>query len=1023
MNNQHMNGIPTVRQYGARYKVGISNLAIDHSSGLVYIHPEKYIKGHVDKTNTIYVNYDRLPAGLRRHFEADGNRETGKGNFQKWFIEQIEDRITNETIFQPGDEILGLHKEGAIDHSFFRNTSVNCPMRLTKIKKGFLSNQSDKGFGIFQGEVMKIQIGTRIDMISQYYKLRIDGLKGTTVPVPFKFYTSLEGQEEVKVDYDLLCPFEALKGRLSHLQLFSYGVGGAGISAKQGKLFLPNPPEGMPESIDVTKGEGPVYDWVKANTQDYWVEYTLAKAEYRMLLQTRAGHIAALGEVVTEQHDQVVIGEDKNTVTIREKSQIIWGEMVAEVEISTPRENSGTSSLTMEMVASATLQNKDLGESLNHHSESYRAQVEGIIEMLLNQAPAGAPEFSIDLPSGRQELKKALGNVQAMNDGQVLSRLAQRFPQGVVLKGSSQKGGKEVSLYLQGSCIRSMSTIVGGVADGIAKDIAALFVYLADPAQSGVDQAAYSKLSMISAGVNTWLSKAIKSQSLMKRMGKSYPHAAVGSKVRTSANFGFLNHEEGELPRIAINSQCGTLRLLAKGPDGKVPEEYCEVVPMDAPGISEGTVELEDGKGKLVFNPFLMDGAKISIMRSPMPMQTVTTLVVNEEVDAVLDVAHVLVLPCVWGPANEGDTDGDGIVLLNVSVHGLSYAACLAMNKHIMGIVGYKVAYGLNPEQWPIAEFCSYAEKWGKKAVHWGFLSAEAEAKMVAKVPYVTVFPAIKDQRSKVLVSQHYSRCVGLAYNICVALTHQTLSAVSQGQDAVVLHMATVIAWRLLYEGLGLGGYSPKGRKFFALLRIATGSVASGKDLRTATYQLVNKEETLEEPQWETDNGLQPAWIEKTTPIAMQVNLLPDLIDLMGIGHLGKAASPVIVALVDAAALAQNWGAVEGGKNRVRYMSEGQVREAMSFGAVRRALGQGYDPAGMRELENANRDDEGGDEDQILPRSIIRGLMDAKFNLQPWVADYLHCPWLRVALERAIRVHTKAENYLFALAQCEDTDY
>ena len=1004
--------IDAVRQYGARFQVGISNLSVDHSSGLIYIHPERFIRGSLTKTETVYINYDRLPGGLRTFFEQGKGEDFGKTQFLKWVHDQVE--AAKGHVFEPGDEILGLHKVGAIDVTFLRNTTVNQPLKIVSIKSPLTPIKG--GFGLFKGEVMKMQLTMELDVTSQYWKLRNDGIKGTTVPVPFKFFLSANGTEEQVVSYDLLFPFEALKGRLAHLQLFSYANKGGAVSVKKGELYVNNT-EKYPNPINLEKGDNEIYTWVKAETITYWVEYALAKVEYSLMLKSR-GHIATSSDLVDDTTDMVLLSEHEDYVILREKTQILWGEMVCEVEISTPRENSGHSSLTLEMIAASTLQSKKLGESLNTHSVKYRKGVEGVIDMLLNKAPETAPTFRVDTASGRTALMKALGKVDDMNDGRLLSRMADVYPDGVVLEGHSQKGDRKCAMYFHPQTTRSMSTIIGGVAEGFAKDIAAMMIYMANPAESGVDQAVYSKLCVLRASMETWLSKAIQSQGILKRMGRSYPSAAAGSKVRTAANFAFLNHKEGELPKVALNSNCGVLKLLAKLPSGEINPDYCDKVERKGfKGRADGHVIEDSVTYALVFNSSKMNGAKIAASRSPMPMMTACELVLGEEVDAVLDVAHVLILPSVWGPSNEGDTDGDGIVLLNLDVHGLSLEDCLAMNKHPLGMVGYKVAYGNDPANWPIAEFCSYDEKWGKKAVHWGFLPEEKERAIVKKYPYITVLSAKKDEDSKRLVSSHYRGCVGTAYNICVVLTHKTLSAMASGENSVKLQMAMAIAWRLVYEGLGLGGYTPNSRKFFKLLSVGTFPGKAG--FANAVYRLVSREATPDNPEWETDGGLQPDWVNDTTASGQKLPLVSEMVKLMELEHI-KSAEAIVVELLSANRMAQDWKAIETAKQRTGNMDLVTQQEAMAYGAIRRALGQGWDPAGYSQLEAENTEEM--DSESVMPRSLLRSVMTGD-SLSEWVSGHLTCSWVRDALAMACRVHCKVENYIFAMNQDEDTDY
>lgn len=169
----------------------------------------------------------------------------------------------------------------------------------------------------------------------------------------------------------------------------------------------------------------------------------------------------------------------------------------------------------------------------------------------------------------------------------------------------------------------------------------------------------------------------------------------------------------------------------------------------------------------------------------------------------------------------------DGISLLNLTKHGFDLPRALRMNESLMGPRGYDFMYG---SELPVYEFSSYEDKWGTKK------SLTIWAKPIAHLMSVEAYGS-----GAIKVSSHYKFNVGTSYAMCSQLVFAAANALytnAPAEEMDNLVKACVVAWRGVYEGLGLSGYTPDASRFFELLRYTAYSHVDG------TIKLVNDELT-----------------------------------------------------------------------------------------------------------------------------------------------------------------------------------
>jgi hypothetical protein len=227
------------------------------------------------------------------------------------------------------------------------------------------------------------------------------------------------------------------------------------------------------------------------------------------------------------------------------------------------------------------------------------------------------------------------------------------------------------------------------------------------------------------------------------------------------------------------------------------------------------------------------------------------------------------------------------------------------VNEHLFRLGGYDLLYGATKH--PVAEWFMRAEKKKKPLGDIVVASRTGEEMCLIR------------QR----VSSHYIGNVGLAYNICTALTLKCTNAWAEYDDAdkrpgfKSLQHATNVAWRRLYEDMGLSGYTPEAATLFNGLRFGV----SGK------LSL-------------TDDGYpSPAGPEATRQVATHEWVAGRLDETLSVG----------AWLVRGQQLASTWGYVErNGLDELPAWRQPILREAVAWGALRR-LGQGRDDVDVQD--------------------------------------------------------------------------
>jgi hypothetical protein len=331
-----------------------------------------------------------------------------------------------------------------------------------------------------------------------------------------------------------------------------------------------------------------------------------------------------------------------------------------------------------------------------------------------------------------------------------------------------------------------------------------------------------------------------------------------------------------------------------------------------------------------------------------------------------------------------------------------------AYNSSKMGPKGYEVVYPDLKSQ-NDAEFINFKDKWNKKA-----------PSVWANKPFITVILLESYLRAARLVAEHYLSAVGRFYNMCVVLTHYAYIRQHQGKDTAIVEEALAVVWRLLYEGLGLAGWTPPARLFLALLVAAAGNLNKNPGDPKFTVEEDGDWEDGGYPKW-WGKGLKPKAPRHDTPSNQQKGAIPYMINLMVIDHLPKAKQ-ITKLLIWSCKVSMDWSAIEKGQSRVAFMEESEIQTAAVYGALRRA-DQGADNAGFEELaaldayQDVAQNGYDGPE-PVLPQSCIRKVINEDSGLlEDWAKAILgNHPLLCETLETAAITHSKIEDYLHGLS-------
>jgi hypothetical protein len=732
------------RTKGALKKTAYTNsILLTAGSGNATINPKSTFTYSVDKK-------EKSPF----HFSLLGAAALNNPKVQGAFIEGLMNKMNSlrGEQFEPGAVIASVN---GID--LIRNSEVAATVELinTTIKRSVIDEN-------------EIEIIAHVRMMgeSQFVKTRRFATKFTTTPYAVKGLSQ---------EWEIILNNECTKGQGALLEMFANATGERYVNNSTGEFVTP---EG--DVINLLEENNAFQQWKESNAKQETITVTIAKSVFNNIKRFAESEFTVISETAT-------------TVTVSETVTVIYGELVYDVEISTPLESISKSNLTLESASAVYLQSPRLGDIFFKEALAKASQYADLANRF-----AGADKDSldvIDLDSDEDYglFIEAVGNVGELTQKQLLLHLSSVFPNGVIFYA----GKTELSLNFTVAANFGSFNPVNGSA---ARENAQIVNFLVDAIENGASNAKSLAVQAKYAFAKI-LNTAVDSKKVLKKPTRS--GKLVYGKVRTGFH-PLLNTNDG-IPNIVLNENCPIVRFLG-----------------------------------------VKDGDFVGFARTPMPFLGGARIVLTN-LRSVVDVAHALVDPYVWHMLNEGDTDGDGIALINLSAKGIEFTKeeIIALNNSLMGMGGYEFLYGQNV---PFADFMSVKDKYGKKdpAGKVTMIASSIKNPDCAKESLIPLTPEVLgDFASR--VANHYKTAVGTAYGICSKLIFHAADEAAKGDTPRLQQLieASLISWRLLYEGLGLSGYSREASQVFSFLNMASVDTKGGITGRAQVSIIADKVDVI----------------------------------------------------------------------------------------------------------------------------------------------------------------------------------
>lgn len=988
--------------------------------GVSLINPDYELNCQLDKSEKLLFHLDTQPKSIRAKVEYPVNgRQDVKGyanalNIFKGLVTETIEPLIGKTFRY--DDLIYMGFGVKLMH---RN--MNQPMTL----KSFTIEDAPFNKGSFF-----VKLKFELHVKSSWKKLRGYGVKATLVPWDV-MDVQFEGMEDVVVMHSM----SGLKGKPLDLVGFSHAVGGSELNIHQGTI-TPTSGKFEGKAFDITKNNCVVDKWRNTNTKVVNISFDYSVSEWEFIKacdEAKGAHLQPDYDVIS------VVEVDEDTVRITARIEMLIAEMPLNIEVSLPEESSGKTQLTPEMLSVLTLQNRSVGEIMVGKGDLKRKAIIQLLKMMEGQAPEGTPVLKLQDLSTLKDLQESFGLEGLVgNDSEVIRAWSRKFPNGVVLTTAGEKAAH--SQYIDFPAVMGISTYVGGSGDGVSHSICQFLRWV--PSQAGVtsfEGNIHQEFALLCGSLKGWFITQLASKNLRKKMTAGLKGTAYGAKVRTIA-LPELSHDGDApncIPKAGMNPNDDILWDMAKNAQGKVEFKYCATIEPEELTEEQRIVGyvLQDEEGKkyttrfikegnldtvvslLVFDGYKMNEEYISLFRTPMPMQGGVELVITPKVG----VGHVALLMHVWAAFNEGDSDGDniGIVPLFHYYDALGYdsvqryEATLAMNTHLMGMAGYALCYGDDWSNWPCEEFCSFADAWGKKK-----LFIEPGSKLEAMLNKKGILPYVRpaavgtwigaqddvSSHSKSNVSKSYNLAV-IAVNLSLNLQYQVWEGDTskETQEKLDDAMATcAVCWRLIYEGMGLAGFSPEAKKWFNLLNMS----AWGSE-------------------WTTTATGNPTFPNASTPKEKRYSFTEALVEGLGLKGMASSVGRLLVkfsSLIADAKAIENPGQSSSYAKRYEEISANPSRltEAVTR-RVQRLCSQGVDGSLDRQLESAGAEDEGDEGDDSTPgaQSCVRIFVDGAMSR---IEGVIVCPWQQDILRKAAAFMLRSQRLVAASAASDRDD-
>ena len=968
-----------LHQTGVRLRTCVAKTTLNYGSGPAAVRPNLKFETVVKKTGLkAKLVWLRFSKQMRDFFTKKGEEAGlgGKGKhagmeYLKYRVtEQAQQLIDEGDTFFPHQVIMNIAYDSVKKQVLLKNNMLNQPIKLV-------------GFDIFEdtpkegqtSQWFEIDFTVELRDESPIKKFRNDFVKLTTLRQPMCWFDENMNQLHNWGGVDICLNNETVKGRSIEMAMFVIAFGGGYLQPSEGKLFL-NKPEECPYLSDEERENGidllgeidekgknilsnptAIHRWVQDHKEVRYITVNMAKREWEYFSTC---HDRSYFESVVDRGDYV---------EITEKIDCLIGDYFYAVELSTPLENTGRSSLTIQQLANIGVADKKLAEDIFAASKEYRDTTMSLVTMLTGADSKSLPLVNISRSKVRARLQKDIGSIDGLSDSAIISKFSSLFPNGIRLAATSSMTGADMVVVVNFDVLRTMTEFIGGAAKGISQSVCSLLHFvLTCESDSSIDGTIFGYVKLIKEALRSWFAAVQDSKALFKRVAQT-AKVLVGGKVKTSYN-PILNHQEDELPKVILHPGCDIVRELCKDEKGRIHPDYIN----------------EEGK----FCPDALQGKIVGLMRTPMVMLGCFQVILHPHVG---DIGHAQLLAYLWSQLTEGDSDGDGINLINLSSFGVDYERASKINGSVVSFRGYQFVYGPDSKDHPYAEF-SNPEDCIKK----GFDN---------QIPYMTRIPTGNYIEACEKIQYHYRSAVGIAYGIASVLSFKTLDLLYKfGEGSLEYKLqrsANVVTWRILYEGLGLSGWSANAERFFYLLGALTfttkGSLTKDDEGNVSKFI----------PEYKCKNG---ELIEDVLPLLVELSELGYIPE--GMPDKAEAARKAIFRrILDANKVRIGFGAITRNSNWKKYIKPEHKNEYSIFGALREAS-RGFDSVGSNSFHAM---DEEMDGDETISESLFNIVLRKKL----W--ENLSCQWLATALRESALVHDMMNHYKYTQEKMDEEGF
>jgi hypothetical protein len=926
---------------GQLVKVAMTNTTLCRGSGVAVLNPDFFFFYGVDKKLKGRVNYNELTGEALAKYAAVPSKD--HGNFYA-FLEDVKavlSAIPKDKVFGPGEIIAEFDFGGKKPHVLFKNKTHNQSFMVT----GFNVKLPKISEGDYRPVYSGLELNVKAVKKTRFAKLRGLGIKATTL-VDLNDQWFDEKGNKVGYPADVIFNNETRKGQASCLAMYAHSnpnIKTAVVEGDDEGCFLKvTYQDSSVDYIDLMDPMNVVAKWVNSSTKKMKLRSSMPRFEYDQSLDAVKSAGFDLTWKIVEDHDTWVVVEDEVEVLI--------GYMPVNYEISTADESVGSSSLTPEMMAGMSLLCQKFVEAIYAEAKPTRDALFGLLQMASGSVSDDTVVINLQDPEDLKAMQVTIGNLSGLSDRSVVDVMKLHYAGGCLFK--TMGAAENAELFVDWATVGSTMTFIEGSADQISQEIVSAVRFFSCPEKtevSGIDSTLHSLITSLSGSLYAWVMEGLNSQGMVKKLSRS-SNCLINGKARACYDLALIPDSDG-IPKIIVHPDCGITKMLAQNSDKSWNEKYLsnylyeDKASFNANFASDfphakliSLKKVEGGAYKAVFfDPYILNGVISPAVRIPMFMPAVCKIVVNE----VLEPSYVGILPSVWAKGNSGDSDGDGIGTMNGSSRGMNKEDAIKMNKSVAGMAGYDTIYASS--QLPFADFLERPSKKNliqpKGFAYASFLPHD----YVEEFAFDTNYAHIGLYDTHVNTANHYMYSVGTGYGIASAVTSwAAVCALNPdwSDKLPLMEKAILVIWTLIYEGLGLSGYTAKAAEFFNVLRVCsfgTGKDASGNE----QYQYAVDSEG--EITVAFGDKFKSEKLEAKDAVAYLLKALDLPID-------DEDWITVMEILINFNFYRMKYGKLDRGQLNTDNLNEHQLSRISMVGMFRH-MGRGYDPATGKDVE------------------------------------------------------------------------